>query len=173
MIWRHKHLMSSRKQALLHRLRAERIHLLQILNGLSEIEKETLLVTAKWTVRDILAHLAGWTVWDLKATRETIKTGHVDISAITDVDAFNAQSVFERSNLTWQQVVDEMEHAQAEWIELLNILSDEELFGSTRFRSSEWDNLARWVQIALEHEAEHAQAIQVWRESRSTRPRHD
>lgn len=169
MIWRHVHLMNSRKQALLHRLRAERINLLQFLSKLSDIEKETFLVTTKWTAHDILAHLAGWAVWDLKATREAIKSGRVDISAITDVDLFNAKSVFERSDLTWQQIVDEMEQAQAEWSRLLNMLNDEELFSSPRFRSPEWETLARWVQIALEHEAEHAQAIQALYESRSAR----
>ncbi|MFQ6124446.1 MAG: ClbS/DfsB family four-helix bundle protein [Candidatus Heimdallarchaeota archaeon] len=152
---------NSRKQDLLHRLRAERMHLFQILRELPGIKTKAFLITAKWSVHDVLAHLAGWAVWDLKATREAIKTGHVDISAITDVDAFNAQSVSERSNRTWQQIVDEMEQAQTEWINLLNKLSDEELFNSTRFRSPEWDNLARWVQIAFEHEAEHAQAIQA------------
>ncbi|MFX0197808.1 MAG: DinB family protein [Candidatus Hodarchaeota archaeon] len=161
--------MNSRKQTLLHRLRTERMNLLQILSELSDIEKESVLVTAKWTIHDILAHLAGWVIWDLKATREAIKSGQVDISAITNVDLFNAQSVSKRSNLTSQQIVDEMEKAQAEWIELLNTLSDEELFSLTRFRSPEWETLAKWVQIALEHEAEHAKAIQVWFENRSVR----
>lgn len=159
-------MMSSQKQDLLYRLRAERKHLLQILSELSDFERETLLVTEKWTVRDVLAHLAGWAVWDLHAIQQMIETGCVDFFPITNVDAFNAQNVADRSNRTWEQLVDEMEQAQADWLELLTTLSDEDLFVSTRFRSPEWETLADWVQIALEHEAEHARAIQGWLESR-------
>jgi hypothetical protein len=139
----------------------------------SDFERETLLVTEKWTVRDVLAHLAGWAVWDLHATQQIIETGCADFFPITNVDAFNAQNVADRSNRTWEQLVDEMEQAQADWIELLTTLSDEDLFISTRFCSPEWKTLADWVQIALEHEAEHARAIQAWLESREAYSKRD
>lgn len=159
-------MMSSRKQDLLHKLRVARTHLLQVLSGLPDPERETVLLTDEWTARDILAHLAGWAVWDLDATQQMIKTGSADFSAVIDVDAFNARCVADRSNRTWEQLVDEMEQAQAEWVKLLSALSDEDLFVSARFGSPEWKTLADWVQIALEHEAEHARTIQAWLESR-------
>lgn len=122
---------------------------MQALSELSDFERETPLLTDMWTARDILAHLAGWAAWDLSATQGMIKAGHADFSAVIDVDAFNAKSVAERSNQTWEQLVDEMKQAQASWIELLSALNDRDLFISTRFSSPEWETLADWVALSV------------------------
>jgi len=119
--------------------------MLQLLNELKAQEKESLIITGNWTLFDVLSHLAGWAVWRVTATKQLLKTGHADFSHFTTEDQFNADNVVDRVNRTWEQVVQEVEHADEEWIALLNSLSEEDIFISTHFRSTAWETLAEWV----------------------------
>lgn len=153
--------MSSRKQDLFQRLRNEWLNILQLLNEIKTQEKEYQAI-GNWTIIDMLSHLAGWAVWRVNATIELLKTGHTDFSHFTTmsaIDKFNADKVADRVNHTWEQIVQEVEYADEEWIALLNSLSEEDIFVSTRFRSPSWETLEEWVQIALDHYAHHAHAL--------------
>ena len=149
--------MSSRKYDLFQGLRNEYLNILQLLNEIKTQEKEYHAI-GNWAIFDMLCHLAGWAVWRVTATKELFKTGHTDFSHFT-TDKFNADSVVDRVNHTWEQVVLEVEYADEEWIVLLNSLSEEDIFVSTHFSSPLWETLAEWVQMALNHYAHHARAI--------------
>ena len=156
--------MSSRKHELFQRLRNEWLNILQLLNEIKTQEKEYHAI-GNWTIFDMLSHLAGWAVWRVDAIKELLKTGHTDFSHLTHstVDKFNADEVADRVNHTWEQIVQEVEYADEEWIALLNSLSEEDIFVSTHFRGPLWETLAEWVQIALDHYAHHARTILEWR----------
>jgi len=132
-----------------------------MLNEIKVQEKEHHAI-GNWTIFDMLSHLAGWAVWRVTATKELLKTGHTDFSHFTTVDKFNANIVADRVNHTWEQIAQEVEYADEEWIALLDSLSEEDIFVSTRFRSPLWETLAEWVQIALNHYTHHARAILEW-----------
>jgi hypothetical protein len=154
--------MSSRKHDLFQRLRNEWLNILQLLNEIKTQEIECHAI-GNWTIFDMLSHLAGWAVWRVNATKELLKTGRTDFSHFTTVGKFNADNVADRVNHTWEQIVQEVEYADEEWIALLNSLSEEEIFVSTHFRSPAWKTLAEWVKIAFDHYAHHARAIIEWR----------
>jgi hypothetical protein len=113
---------------------------------------------------EMLSHLAGWAVWREKATKELLKTGHTDYSHYTTYHAFNAAIVDERLDHTWEEIMQEVKQADEEWIALLDSLSEEDIFVSTRFRSPLWDTLAEWVKIAFEHYTHHARIIESYSE---------
>lgn len=156
--------MSSRKHDLFQRLRNEWLNILQLLNEIKAQGKEYHAI-GNWTIFDMLSHLAGWAVWRVNATKELLQTGHTDFSHFTtarDIDKFNADNAADRVDHTWEQVVEEVEHADEEWIALLNSLSEEDIFVSTNFRSPAWETLAEWVQIAFDHYTHHARALLEW-----------
>ncbi len=47
--------------------------------------------------------------------------------------------------------------------ELVDSMPDQDLFDTGVFRGPYWNNLAEWLQVAWEHEEEHADQIQLWR----------
>jgi hypothetical protein len=63
------------RQQVLNRFTEVRASLLSAIKGLSEEEMTGLPVADAWTLRDILAHIGGWTTWDLAAIREALAGG--------------------------------------------------------------------------------------------------
>ena len=119
-----------------------------------------------WTVFEILKHLAGWAVWRVKAAEELIKQGYTDYPFTKNnqfspqaQDEFNAKIVSERAGHTWEQVVKEIVDADERWIELLDGLSEDDIFVSTQYKSPAWDTLSQWVKIGYEHYTHHADII--------------
>ncbi len=154
------------KRALLERLTGARADLLSAIAGLSEVEMTTQPVAGAWTIRDVLVHIGGWAAWDLAGVRGIVAGQPPDFAAIRDVDTFNADLVAVRSGWSLAQVLAEMRDAQAALLELLAGLSDEALFRDESFRGPYWDHLAGWLQVAWEHESEHAAQIRAWREGK-------
>jgi len=152
--------------ALLEHVNAARAELLASIDGLSEAEMTTQIVAGVWTVRDILAHISGWAVWDLTTIRSILAGQQPDLTAIQKVDAFNDRLVEERRDWTVKEILAEMQAAQAALQELLADLSDETLFDSALFQGPYWDNLAEWLRVFWEHEEEHAVEIRTWRAAR-------
>lgn len=154
------------KRELLERLDGARAELLSAIEGLGEREMSTLSVARVWTIRDILAHIGGWAVWDLAGIRSVLAGVRPDCSAIQDVDAFNARLVAERGTWSLEQIMAEMRDTRAALQQLLDRLSDEDLSRTGPFQGPYWDHLAGWLQVAWEHEQEHAAQIRAWRATR-------
>jgi hypothetical protein len=151
------------KQEVLEHLTGARAELMAAIEGLSETEMTTLLLTGVWTVQDILAHICGWAAWDLAAMKGVLAGEAPDFSTIQDVDTFNARLVAERSGWSLEQILAKMRDTQAALQELLARMSDKDLFRNELFQGPYWDNLAGWLQVAWEHEEEHAVQIRAWR----------
>ncbi|MBM4431275.1 MAG: ClbS/DfsB family four-helix bundle protein [Chloroflexi bacterium] len=151
------------KRLVLNRLAGARAHLLVAVEGLSQIQMTALSISGFWTLREVLAHIGGWAAWDLRTIRAIQQGEHPDLSAIQEVDGFNARLVSERSQWSLEQILAEMAEAHAATQQLVDGLSDQELFGVGPFGGPYWDTLAEWLQIAWEHEEEHAVQIVTWR----------
>jgi hypothetical protein len=149
---------------ILNHLARARTQLLSALEGLSQTEITTVSVSDEWTLREVLAHIGGWTVWDLGTIRAIQEGNRPDLSIIRDVDRFNDRLLAERSEWSLDQILAEMNDAQAAILELLGSMTVQDLFDVGPFRGPYWDSLAEWLQIAWEHEEEHATQIRVWRE---------
>jgi hypothetical protein len=155
------------KQSAMNCLLGARTTLLAAIEDLGETEIITLPVAGSWTIWDILAHIGGWAAWDLAGIKSIMAGEHPNLSVIQDVDSFNAQLVAGRSGWSLKQILAEMENTQTAMHELLDSLSDEEMFSIGLFKGPYWHNLAEWLKIAWEHEEEHAAQIRAWREKNS------
>lgn len=150
-------------QSVLVHLRSARSELLAAVEGLSAEEMAGVPASGAWTVREILAHLSGWAAWDVARIQDILEQKLPDLSVIGDVDAFNAGLVAERRAWSIQQIMAEMESAQETLLGLLGAMPEETLLHDGRFHGPYWHNLAGWLQIAWEHELEHAAQLQAWR----------
>ena len=120
-----------------------------------------------WTVLDILKHLAGWAVWRVKALEEYLKQGYVEYYpfAVNNQfspkaqDEFNTNIVAERAGNTWETVVKEIVDADERWIMLLDGLSEDDIFVSTKYKSPGWNTLSQWVKIAYNHYRHHVDIV--------------
>jgi hypothetical protein len=79
------------------------------------------------------------------------------------VDGFNAGVVAERSTWSLERIRAEMRDTQAALQGLVAGMPDEDVFHSGPFQGPYWDNVAEWLQVAWEHEQEHAAQIRTWR----------
>jgi hypothetical protein len=153
------------KQGVLDHLAGAQAALLGAIEGLTEAEMTSMPVAGEWTIRDILAHVSGWAAWDLAGIRGVLAGEPPNFSAIQDVDAFNARLVAERREWTLGRILAEMADAHAALQELLAGMPDEDVFSVGPFQGPYWDHLAGWLQVAWEHEEEHAAQIRAWRAS--------
>jgi len=156
------------RQEVLNHLVSARARLLAAIEGLSETEMTTLPISGVWTLRQVLAHIDGWAVWDLEAIRAIQQGSSPDLSAIQDVDVFNNCLVAQRKEWSVDRILAEMQETLTAMQELVRSMSDQHLFDAGPFRGPYWENLAEWLQVAWEHEEEHAAQIQAWRGQRSS-----
>jgi hypothetical protein len=120
-----------------------------------------------WTVNEILKHLAGWAVWRVKAAEELLKQGFAEyypfaknnVFSPQAQDDFNARIVSERTEQSWDQIVLEIVEADEKWIKLLDGLSEDDIFISTRFKSPGWNTLSQWGKIIYNHYSHHADLV--------------
>ncbi len=151
------------KHEILNHLTQAHTQLLNAIEGVSATEMTTLYVSERWTVREVLAHISGWSTWDLQMIQAIRQGKTPDLSVIQDVDAFNDRLVAERKQWSMEQIVAEMENTQIAMQELVGSMSNQQLLDDHRFRGPYWENLVKWLRIAWEHEEEHAVQIQDWR----------
>jgi uncharacterized damage-inducible protein DinB len=154
------------KRALQGHLTNARSELLDSIKDLSEAELIDLPVAGAWTIKDISAHIGGWAAWDLSSI-EALQAGkHPDLSVIRDVDEFNRRLVASRKAWSMEDILDEMTTTQSALHAILADMPEADVFRGSSFRGPYWSNLAEWLQIACEHEEEHAAQIRAWRLSR-------
>ena len=118
-----------------------------------------------WTVKELLAHLAGWddaTVVALQAHNQGETT---PLLALRGIDAYNTQTVGERAELGYEQIVGEWELVREQLVAILHELPLEQL--SDRIVSP-WGpmlSVERLIRIMVEHEEEHAEVLEERRKT--------
>ncbi len=146
---------------LLSRMAAERAAFLEQLLGLDEPTLTGRAVFDRWTPKDLIAHVAAWD--ELFAARiGQILDGREDELVGVDADEQNAAFYAERRDLPLDQAVGALGVARTELLTALSHLSDDELQQQRHFPWGE-ASISSWVQLAYEHDEEHAHHIHVWR----------
>lgn len=151
------------RRTVLERMDTARAELLMTITGLDEATTTTLPVVGEWTIQSVLAHLAGWATWHLGNIRKGLAGEEPDFTPLQERDAFNARLVEERSSWTMTEILDELEATRIAIEQLLNEIPEEEIFRVGHLSGPQWENLAGWLRVVREHEAEHAAQIRAWR----------
>jgi uncharacterized damage-inducible protein DinB len=148
---------------LLARSAAERAGLLWQLIGLDERMLTEVPVLDGWTVQDLLAHIAAWDRWELREMKRTAGGQAPDLTAVRDLDAFNAAVVAAWRDRILAEVVTELQDARAAWVAWLRTLPEEAFFRHRSFEGEDW-SFPGCVEVQWRHDAEHAAQVAAWRE---------
>jgi hypothetical protein len=117
------------------------------------------LIYPGWTIKHVLAHIAGWDDETRSALTAHI-TQAVYVTPALDADSYNAISVAERENLTYAQVVREWEASREQLKAELANLPPEKLAEHLLFPWGETGTLTELYEGLAQHEAGHARIIE-------------
>jgi hypothetical protein len=114
-----------------------------------------------WTIKDMLAHLTGWDDATILALQAFASHEPPPVIALHGIDDYNAQTVEERKELDYQQVMREWEGVRDQLIPLLNQLDEEKLQTSVVTPWGRSMPIATLLNIMIDHEEEHAEALRT------------
>ena len=160
-----REILAVRWAQLLARLAAERAGLLEQIIGLDERTLTEVPVLDGWTIKDLLAHVAAWDRWELREMRHMASGEPPDLSAIQDMDGYNAAVVAAWRDRTLAEVLAELQDARAAWVSWLQTLPNEEFFRERLFAGEDW-SFPGCVEVQWQHDAEHTAQIAAWREAK-------
>jgi hypothetical protein len=112
-----------------------------------------------WTVKEILAHIAGWDAVGTSTVRSHMAGEQPPPLETRGIDAYNAYVVAGCEMLTHEQVVEDWKQARRQFVGALAEAPPEKLRDRVEFPWGETGNIARLVSILVEHEREHAAEI--------------
>ena len=112
-----------------------------------------------WTIKEMLAHLAGWDDATIIALRAFSAGQAPPLLALRGIDFYNAQTVAERADLKYEQIVQEWELVREQLKAILNDLPAERLGDKLVSTWGPIMTVARLVAIMADHEEEHAAVV--------------
>lgn len=125
---------------------------------LAEIDRRAELYPA-WTIKEVLAHIAGWDDAALISLRAYQAGDAPAIPAARGINPYNAQTVAERASLIYEQIVQEYELTRQQLKDLLLALPPEKLREPYVFPWPGQGTIAQMIQVLIEHEEEHVEDI--------------
>jgi hypothetical protein len=121
-----------------------------------ETERE---ICPGWTIKEILAHIAGWDEVGTSTVRAHIAGETLPPLEVRGIDAYNAYLIARTETLTHEEMVQAWRLARRQFTDALAEAPPEKLKDRAHFPWGETGNIARLVSILVEHEREHATEI--------------
>ncbi|HEY3312478.1 MAG TPA: ClbS/DfsB family four-helix bundle protein [Anaerolineales bacterium] len=113
-----------------------------------------------WTIREMLAHLAGWDEVVIGYARSLMAEQTPATPAAPGIDAYNAESVAARASLNYDQVRDEFIGNREILMNLLQEIREEHITARHILPWGSKGNLVDIVNIWGPHEEEHAEDVE-------------
>ena len=114
-----------------------------------------------WTIKEVLAHLAGWDDATILALSAFLAGDAPPVPASRGIDPYNAQTVAERSDLNYEQIIGEWNMVRDQLTPLLERLPDEKLTSTIVAPWGPTMTVAELIKDMGEHEMEHAQVLRA------------
>lgn len=136
-----------------------------LLETLLYMEEKALVETpavGEWTAKDLLAHIAAWDRWAREEVGRMVAGEKPDLSAVVDVDAFNAVAVATWRDRSLEEVLAALQRERAALVEWIRGLSEEDFFRRRPIGTYDW-TLPGWIEVYVRHEEEHASDLAKWR----------
>ena len=112
-----------------------------------------------WTMRQVLAHIAGWDEATLAALRAHSGGRESGTPAARGIDSFNEQSVETREALSFEQTRREFDVTRTEVKQAILDIPDDKFFEKMILPWGGYGTVEGIVNIFAEHEVEHAEEI--------------
>jgi len=152
------------------RLRAARKELQETLVGLTEEDMLRPNAVSKWSLKDLLAHIAAWDEEQLRVIQAFAMQPEpqyaYSISERNDFAAWNQEQIAQRQELSLQQVMSEFENARRDLIQIVEGVTDQVL---SRSKMTSWGQARTGLELLADqaqHDLEHAGHIRSWRKKR-------
>lgn len=120
--------MASKKE-IITALEESHNQMIDLLNVI-DVEKE---VYSGWTIKEVLAHIAGWDEAAVASVSSLIQGGTPDVVAIDGADVYNAQSVAKRKALSLDETFADWEKERENLIATLSAVPDNQLSDDINF----------------------------------------
>jgi uncharacterized protein (TIGR03083 family) len=153
-----------------NKLRGARKELLESLQGVSDEDKVRPNAVEKWSMKDLLAHIASWDEEVLRVIQAFAMQPdpHFSyaISERSDFSAWNSEQVELRRERTLEQVVAEFRNARRDLIQVVEGLTDQVLM---RPKMTSWGKVHTGFELLdemVQHDAEHTKDVRSWRKKR-------
>ncbi len=112
-----------------------------------------------WTIKELLAHLAGWDDACIASLQALLHDHLPDTPAARGIDLYNASTIAERAELPLERVIQEWEQTREVFKQAIRDLPPEKLVQPFVFPWGPIDTLDSLVLIFAEHEKEHVEEI--------------
>ena len=132
--------------------------------GLSYLELTQTPIYEGWTIKDVLAHLAGWDEYAIN-TIPLIAQDRADELPPLDVDAYNRESLAARQDKLLAEILDELKISHRRLLDLILELDHEEIDKRHERRGRIITIRSYVINVLMEHEREHALDIENWRKT--------
>lgn len=122
----------------------------QILDRIDDAKHDQAGVCGAWSPQDVVAHLIGWD----KSMEEFIADPErFDPTSLLDFDRFNARSVSERAQQSWQETLDELQREHARLHAAIATVSTE---------SKIFDRVCEWLAGRTNDYEHHTAQLRGW-----------
>jgi hypothetical protein len=118
-----------------------------------------------WTIKDLLAHIAGWDEVVLKTLKAHAAGEVPTITVKNGIDAFNLESVKARKDLPYDVVFEEFNSSRKMILETILEMPNEKIKESLISPWGQKQTVSDLVDIFSEHELEHAEDVHKWLEN--------
>jgi len=122
-----------------------------------DVEEELYL---GWTIRHVLAHLTGWDEATSASLRAHATGKEPGTPAYRGIDYYNAQSVAERIDLSYLQILRECEMAREQLKAAIEVLPDEKWDVPILMPWAQTGTVTKLIRIMIHHEEGHATELQ-------------
>lgn len=154
--------MAGAVEQLIGGIRAEREALLEVIAGLDAADLERPGTVGLWSLKDVLAHLAGWQDWKLQVYPYRLKHGEMpEALRVTpdNIDDWNRRFVAERREQSPAAVLQELADGLQRLINLAVGLGPARLFAPDPWPQSE-GSVAEYLRMYVAaHDREHREEI--------------
>lgn len=153
-----------------NKLRAARKDLLESLQGVADDEKVRPNAVEKWSIKDLLAHIASWDEEVLRviqafAMQPEPRFSYI-ISERSDFAGWNSDQIALRKERSLEQVQVEFRNARRDLIQVVEGLTDQVLL---RPKMTSWSKVRTGFELLdemVQHDIEHTRDIRSWRKKR-------
>ncbi len=152
------------------KLRAARKELQETLVGISEEDWARPGAIQKWSLKDLLGHIAAWEGEVLRVIQAFAMQPEphysYSISDRNDFAVWNAEQIEQRKNRTLEQIRSEFEGSRRDLIQIIEGVTDQVLM---RPKMTPWSELRTGFELldeAAAHDLEHAKDVRSWRKKR-------
>lgn len=143
------------KNDIIKKLESSHRAMVDLLNNI-DTERE---IYRGWTIKEVLAHLAGWDEATTASLSSFIQGGKPGIAAINGVDAYNTESIAKRKKLSLEATFYDWEHERDNLLATLSALPESQLNDKIAFPRGGEGSVADMLMLVADHEAHHTKEI--------------